>query len=122
MSLTATLKNTLKKSRAQFPVSQPAIIFVKHPFEWHDDAGTLSFMRDVAMVIFQSTKRIVSVKYYVQSIYRDGEDVRQRLGFKEFSNPKTRFGNEVDWNIFNTPNNLSVNWQRIGNFPDGVRE
>lgn len=118
----SSVENTLKRSRKQFPRDQPAIFFVKYPYTWNDDPDSLSRLRDVAMKFFRTTKRVVSVKYYVQPILREGGDVRQRLGFKEFSNPVTRFGNDVDWNLFNTPNNLAFAWQRIGNFPDGVRE
>ncbi|MBW5440822.1 hypothetical protein FXB41_40635 [Bradyrhizobium canariense] len=117
-----SVENTLRKGRKQFPEGEPSILFVKYPYAWDDDPESLAILRDVAMKFFRTTKRVVSVKYYVQPILQEGGDVRQRLGFKEFSNPVTRFGNDVDWRLFNTPNNLATTWLRIGNFPDGVRE
>ncbi|TKV77994.1 hypothetical protein FDV58_27720 [Bradyrhizobium elkanii] len=117
-----SVENTLKKGRKQFPQDRPAILFVKHPYEWHDDSYALTTLGDIAMKFFRTTERVVSVKYYVQPILRQGGNVTQRLGFKEFSNPRTRFGSDVDWSLFNTPNILAHAWQHIGNFPDGVRE
>jgi hypothetical protein len=115
-----SVESTLKKGRKQFPPDQPAILFVKYPHSWNDDPDALPKLRDVAFNFFRSTQRVVSVKYYVQPIIHNNVEARQMLGFKEFSNPVTRFGNDVDWNLFKKP--LSTNWQRIGNFPDGVKE
>jgi hypothetical protein len=119
-----TIENTLEDARKQLPKDRPGIIFVKIPQEWMEVSDFTIQAREIAQKFFRKTERIVSIKYYVQPIaFTDGFLVH-RHGYKEYSNPKTRFGNNQNWDLFRNTvmhekNGAPPHWQRIILFPDG---
>jgi hypothetical protein len=119
-----SIENTLKKGRKQLPSDRPGMIFLKHPPDWLEDPHLVEKFSAVASKFFRTTQRIVSVKFYVEPLLTIDGFVSQRLGFKEFSNQRTRFGDGVDWNLFQPNADFSnqKNWQKILLFPDGKPE
>jgi hypothetical protein len=121
-----TLENTLQHARKQLPTDRPGIIFIKHPQEWHDLPDFPEQAQTIATNFLRKTRRIVSVKYYVQPILFTDGFLIHRHGYKEYSNPTTRFGDMINWNLFRTSlhsqnlGGMPDHWQRIILFPDGL--
>jgi hypothetical protein len=110
-----TIENSLETARKQLPKDNPGIVFVKHPASWAKEH--FEEMRELTAKFFSRTERIVSVKYYVQPFERRGDNLVHQHGYVEFSNPKTRFGNNIDWDLFPVGVlenfKLPAHWQRI---------
>jgi hypothetical protein len=120
-----TVENTLNKARKQLPDAMPGIVFVKVPPRWLADESSVVGMLDTAHTFLRSTRRVVSVKFYSSPITFANNVMRHDHIYKEISNPRTDFGDEVDWNIFRRldlppeANGMPSHWQRIIFFPDG---
>jgi hypothetical protein len=110
-----TIENSLETARKQLPKDKPGIVFVKHSSTWAKE--NFAELRDLTFKFFRRTERIVSVKYYVQPFERRGNSLVHQHGYVEFSNPKTRFGENVNWDLFpvGVLQNLKVpdHWQQI---------
>ncbi len=110
-----TIENSLETARKQLPKDKPGIVFVKHPSRWAKE--NFADLRELTFKFFRRTERIVSVKYYVQPLERRGDSIVHQHGYVEFSNSKTRFGENVNWDLFPVGflQNLEVpnHWQQI---------
>jgi hypothetical protein len=109
-----TIENSLETAREQLPKDRPGIVFIKHPSSWAK--GHFDEMRELTAKFFRRTERIVSVKYYVQPFDRRGDNLVHQHGYVEFSNPRTRFGNNINWDLFSgvlENFKLPAHWQRI---------
>lgn len=98
------IRNVLKDARKQLPNDKPGIIFIKTPEHWlaNDDFRNKALL--VARRFLGGVRRIVSVKFYVEPISFVGNVMRIDLAYKEESNKKTDFGDNVDWNLFRKHN------------------
>jgi len=119
-----TLDSTLEKARRQLPDDRPGIVFVKLPPEWAEAPNFEDISVSVARDFLRTTRRVVSVKLYVQLFSFENGSITIKHAFKEISNPRTDFGDDVDWRIFqlNMPpewNGVPPWWQRILFYPDG---
>ena len=73
----------------------------------------------------RTTRRDVSVKFYVSATVFQSGWVKIEHRFAELSNPVTDFGENVNWDIFHKHTNvpasgMPAHWQRILFYPDGV--
>ena|ERR1700722_1770480 len=93
-----TVENSLETARKQLPKNMPGIVFVKHPSSWAKEH--FAELRDLTFKFFRRTERIVSVIYYVQPFERRGDQLVHQHGYVEFSSPRTRFGDNVNWKLF----------------------
>jgi hypothetical protein len=101
------LFNVFKKARAQLPNDRPGIIFVKVPERWFDEEEFKRLSIPCAKRYLGGVQRIVSIKFYTtRFVWRDNL-MKVEYAFKEISNSTTEFGNNVDWNIFKTPEFLA---------------
>jgi hypothetical protein len=102
-------------ARMPLPKDKPGIVFIKHPPSWAKEH--FDELRDLTTKFFRRTERIVSVKFYVQPFDRRGDSLVHQHGYVEFSNLKTRFGNDVNWDLFPVGVlknfELPPHWQRI---------
>jgi hypothetical protein len=94
------IRNVLSAARKQLPNDRPGIIFVKTPAHWLLDENFRRNALPVAERFLGGVRRIVSVKFYVEPVTFSNNVMRTDLGYKEVSNRKTDFGDEVDWNLF----------------------
>jgi hypothetical protein len=94
------IKEALKKARGQLPNEKPGIVFVKVPEHYLADPDFQAKSIQLAQRFLGGVTRIVSVKYYVEPIRLFSNVMQVQLGFGEVSNPKTDFGNNVDWSVF----------------------
>src|SRR5262249_1175212 len=122
---TKTLDATLEKARSQLPDDQPGIVFVKLPPKWMEIPNFSNISAGIARDFLRTTRRVVSVKYYVSdTAFIDGH-MRVAHRFQEISNPITDFGNSQNWDIFrfhDLPpdwNGMPPWWQRIIFYPNG---
>jgi hypothetical protein len=110
-----TVENSLETARKQLPKNMPGIVFVKHPSSWAKQH--VAELRELAFNFFRRTERIVSVIFYVQPFDRRGDQLVHQHGYVEFSSPKTRFGENVNWELFpvGVLQNFVVpaHWQKI---------
>jgi hypothetical protein len=73
----------------------------------------------VARRFLGGVRRIVSVKFYVEPISFANNVMRIDLAYKEVSNSKTDFGDNIDWNLFKKhdlppeANGMPQHYQRI---------
>jgi hypothetical protein len=113
-----TIDNSLEKARKQLPRNKPGIIFVKHPAKWAAD--NLAELHEATKAFFRTSKRIVSVKYYVQPFEQQGDVVLHRHGYIELTNPTTRFDPNQNWDLFPVGQLKDImvpdHWQRILHF------
>jgi hypothetical protein len=120
-----TIRNKLTKAHGQLPADQPGIIFVKTPPRWMDETGFVRMVTDVAQDFLRSKRRVVSVKFYTSPFSIENGYLKQEHAYKEISNPDTRFGANLNWNLFrqwDLPpeyNGMPPHWQRVLFFPDG---
>lgn len=63
-----TIRESLRMAREQLPKSEPGIAFIKVPRQWLDDIQFAASLTDIANQFFNSTDRIVSVKYHTAVI------------------------------------------------------
>jgi hypothetical protein len=94
------IKEALKKARGQLPNEKPGIIFVKVPEHYLFDTQFQTQSIQIARRFLGGISRIVSVKYYVEPLQFANNVMRVDLAYKEVSNPRTDFGDDVDWNLF----------------------
>jgi hypothetical protein len=119
------IRNVLKDAREQLPNDKPGIVFVKVPARWLGHKNFADVSIKCARRFLGGVPRIVSVKYYASPVVWHNNMLMIQHAFKEVSNPRTNFGNDVDWNIFKAgplPSEWSGAppwWQRIFYFPDG---
>jgi hypothetical protein len=119
------LRNILKEARAQLPNELPGIVFVKVPGRWVADPSFVNASVAIAKRFLGGVRRIVSVKYYSSPLVLKDGVMLHTHAYKEISNPKTEFGDNINWDIFkkhNLPperNGMPEFWQRILFFPDG---
>lgn len=119
------LRNVLNEGRKQLPNDLPGIVFVKVPARWIADPAFLESSINVARRFLGGVRRIVSVKFYASPLtLRDGVMFHTHA-YKEISNMKTDFGDNINWDIFKKHilpperNGMPEHWQRILFFPDG---
>jgi hypothetical protein len=119
------VRNVLNDARKQLPKERPSIVFVKVPPRWIECQTIVASTIQVARRFLGGVKRIVSVKFYSSPLMlKDGMMMHQHA-YKEVSNPKTDFGDEINWDIFKKfqlppeHNGMPPHWQRILFFPDG---
>jgi hypothetical protein len=97
------LLNVLRKARQQLPNDRPGIIFVKVPERWPSEDEFKQLSLTCVRRFLGGVRRIVSVEFYTTRVNIGRFDYL----FKEISNQNTQFGNNVDWDIFKTPEFLA---------------
>ena len=113
------LRNVLKHARSQLPNKLPGIVFIKVPERWLSQPEFQEKAIPYARRFLGGVTRIVSVKFYANPITYQDNVMRIDLAYKEVSNSKTDFGNDVDWNIFKKhslppdSNGMPDHWDRI---------
>jgi hypothetical protein len=113
------IRNVLNAARKQLPNDKPGIIFIKTPAHWLSDDNFRNNILQIAERFLGGVRRIVSVKFYVEPIAFSNNTMRIDLGYKEVSNARTDFGNNVDWNCFrklnlaSDANGLPAHYKRI---------
>jgi hypothetical protein len=113
------IRNALKAAREQLPNDKPGIIFIKTPEHWLADENFRNNALLVARRFLGGVRRIVSVKFYVEPISFANNVMRIDLAYKEVSNSKTDFGDNIDWNLFKKhdlppeANGMPQHYQRI---------
>jgi hypothetical protein len=120
-----TIWNTLHDARTQFPPDRPSALFVKMPPHWMKDEDRSLEMFDVANKFLRQTKRVVSVKFYVDHLIYDSGVITHIQAFKEISNPNNRFDPTRNWDLFNSSPKggpVPASWQRLINFPKDPKE
>lgn len=120
-----TIMNTLHGARTQFPADRPSALFVKIPPHWMKDEARSNDIFDVARTFLRQTKRVVSVKFYVDDLLHKDGVITHVQAFKEISNPHNRFDASRSWDLFNSkPQGGPVpsSWRRLVNFPRDPRE
>ena len=78
-------------------------------------------MFEVGRRFLRQTKRVVSVKFYVDQLFYDNGVITHIQAFKEFSNPNNRFDPSRDWDMFKTTTAggpVPEIWRRLINFPN----
>lgn len=119
------LRNVMKDARDQLPNDRPGIVFIKVPPRWIENERVRAALIQRAKRFLGGVRRIVSVKYYSAPISFQNNMLRIDHAYKEVSNPKTDFGNDINWDIFKKAdlppeaNGMPPHWQRIFYFPDG---
>jgi hypothetical protein len=74
---------------------------VKIPQEWAENRDTRNMLRDVATQYLLRTGRIASIKFYAPFVtFPDTKAMLRRYGFMEISNPKSRVGPNLNWDLF----------------------
>jgi hypothetical protein len=118
-----TVMNSLIDARKQFPRDRPSAVFVKVPPAWFEQPHTGKSLNEIAYEFLRTTRRIVSVKYYVSTLVYSERYLRHDHGFKEISNPRNKFDPYRDWNMFADPssvgswNGMPPRWRRLLFFP-----
>lgn len=114
--------NTLIKARKQLPKDRPAMIFVKVQSHWFTEPKIYSMLGEVTRGFFRNTRRIISVKYFVnQSDYLE-DGILHTHRYREMSNPRNCFDPARTWQLFKPPdkqsmwNGLPSKWVRLINF------
>jgi hypothetical protein len=82
-------------------------------------------MFDVADNFLRQTKRVVSVKLYVNHLIHNDGVITHIQAFREISNPNNRFDLSRDWDLFASSPKGSparASWRRLINFPKGPAE
>lgn len=97
------LRNVFQKARKQLPNDKPGIIFVKVPERWFYEDGFHRLSIPCVNRFLGGVRRIVSVKIYMTLVNFRSNVMRVDYAFKEISNQNTDFGNDVNWDIFRTP-------------------
>jgi len=116
----ATVWNTLHDARTQFPSYRPSALFVKIPPHWMKDEQRSQEMFDVGRRFLRQTKRVVSVKFYVDQLFLENGVITHIQAFKEISNPNNRFDSNRDWDMFKivtAGQPVPEIWRRLINFP-----
>jgi hypothetical protein len=119
-----TIRNTLKRAVDQLPKNRPGIIFLKVPSSWFNKLPEARELITVGQRFLRgSTKRVVSIKFFMtHQVWRDGM-LTQSHGFKEISNPNNRFDPNRNWDMFAEPNpnpswnGMPKDWRRLVFFP-----
>jgi hypothetical protein len=116
---------SLSKARKQLPDDRPGIVFIKIPPRWYNQQNFIILASSEALEFLRTTRRVVSVKFYVSATVFHSGWVKIEHGFKEISNPVSDFGNNVNWDIFHKDTNvpasgMPAHWQRILFYPDGI--
>jgi hypothetical protein len=94
------IREALRKAREQLPNDKPGIIFVKTPEHYLANPTFLAKAIQIAQRFLGGVTRIVSVKFYVEPIRLANNVMRIDLAYKEVSNPRTDFGDNINWNLF----------------------
>jgi hypothetical protein len=119
------IRNALNDARKQLPKDIPSIVFVKVPPRWIEQESLIAATIQVSQRFLGGVKRIVSVKFYSSPLVWKDDVMMHQHAYKEVSNPKTDFGDGVNWDIFKKfdlpaeANGMPSHWQRILFFPDG---
>jgi hypothetical protein len=119
--------NALHDARKQLPNEAPGIIFVKVPARWIADPSITTAMIGRARRWLGGVSRIVSVKFYAAPLALVDNMMRHDHAYKEISNARTDFGDNVDWSVFKRHvmepggSGMPAHWQRILFFPTGIR-
>jgi hypothetical protein len=110
---TATIKNSLQTARSQLPKDQPGIIFVKLPAQWmvHSDFARQTV--STALEFLRGTKRVVSVKYYINPYHFDGGNLAQGHFFNEIDNPNHRFEKTQNWELLSNWVPSGSGWNKM---------
>jgi hypothetical protein len=119
-----TVRNSLKRAVDQMPKNQPGIIFLKVPSSWFNELPAARELLAVGQRFLRgSTRRIVSIKFFMtHQVWRDGM-LTQSHGFKEISNPNNRFDPNRNWDMFAEPNpnptwnGMPPGWRRLAFYP-----
>jgi len=126
-----TISNALQAARGQLP-DRPGIIFLKFPQQWLEGGqrqksaqlmgrATIEFF--VGTLKRPGTKRIVSVKYYVEPMSHADGYAKHGHEFLEISNPHNRFFPGRNWDLFHYRpipghwNAMPEKWIRLYKFP-----
>jgi len=122
-----SIRNSLVNGKKQLPKEAPGVLVVKLPAQWLIENNFSQEAVKVAVDFLRTTERIVSVKYYSSPYMFEDQTLAQTHAFMEITNPKNRFGIQMDWNLFQnwTPragnwNAMPPKWVRLLYFP--VRE
>jgi hypothetical protein len=120
----STIKNSLTKARGQLPAELPGIIFVKLSPSWLTVQGFEQITVGVAQEFLRTTRRVVSVKYYIAPLYFGDGKLGQGHIFKEITNPQHRFSTSHNWDLLTnwvppsgTWNKMPKKWVRLVFFP-----
>ena len=123
-----SLRNSMKKARAQLPDDRPGIIFIKVPQSWIENPAMAHAMIKVGREFLASTGRVASVKFYVSHLSIGNGMVAHRHAFRELTNCASRFHGGRNWNLFadyDVPpswNGMPPKWQRFFFWPPSERD
>jgi hypothetical protein len=134
-----SITRTLSGSRKQLPADGPGIFFMKLPQQWMDHPGWQKITVTGAQDFFaQGTGRVCSVVFYLEPIKlldfraEKGQHYIAEQGhyFYEIANPRRRYGNDLDWRLFDKwrPTDhaswsaLPRKYLRLFEFPNGIRQ
>ena len=98
------IRNSLKAAREQLPNDKPGIIFIKVPEHWLENYDFRNRALPLVRRFLGGVRRIVSVKFYSEPISFANNVMRIDLAYKEESNPRTDFGDNIDWSLFRKHN------------------
>jgi hypothetical protein len=119
-----TVRNTLKRAVDQLPKDRPGVIFLKVPPAWFNELPAARDLLELGRrFLHGSTKRVVSIKFFMtHQVWRSGM-LTQSHGFKEICNPDNRFDPNRNWDMFAEPNpnptwnGMPKGWRRLVFFP-----
>jgi hypothetical protein len=121
-----SLRNSMKKARAQLPGGRAGIVFIKVPQKWLDDPVIVREMMTVAREFMETTDRVVSIKFYVSYLQIGNGMVWHRHAYRELTNSDSCFHGGRNWDLFanyfvpSSWNGMPPKWQRIFFWPDAV--
>jgi hypothetical protein len=117
-----SVENTLIKARKQLPKDRPGIIFVKVQPHWFTDPEIYSMLGKVTREFFRNTRRIISVKYFVNQFDYLDDAILHTHRYREMSNPRNCFDPARTWQLFRPSdqqsmwNGMPSKWVRLINF------
>lgn len=117
-SLTASsIKNTLTKARSQFPPGGCGIIIVKIPQEWMEVSDYRHIALKVADEFLLTTKRVVSVQFYINKLVYHDEMVQPE--YHTFGiDSRNSLVNGLPWRIMTVPGFPLADWRGYRDFPE----
>jgi hypothetical protein len=117
-----TSSDPVSKARKQLPKDRPGIIFVKVQPHWFTDPEIYSMLGDVTRHFFRNTRRIISVKYFVNQFDYLDDAILHTHRYREMSNPQNCFDPARTWQLFKPGdqqsmwNGMPSKWVRLVNF------
>jgi hypothetical protein len=94
------IANELAKSRNQLPSDKPGMFFIKVPQHWMETSLYEQLLIQAAVEFLQTTRRVVSIKYYIAPFVISNGHLGQGHRFAEIHNPRNRFDSQANWKLF----------------------